>query len=78
MVLKHAIGDVSEVSPGIWRGKMKPGEVHRIGEGKGSFGANSVVGVVDPSFDASTRSSLLNSRPDYGFEHRGFRRRAFF
>ena len=25
-----------------------------MGQGKGSFGANSVVGVVDPTFDAST------------------------
>jgi hypothetical protein len=62
MVLKHAIGDVSEVSRGIWRSRMKPGEVRRMGEGKGSFGANSVVGVVDPTFDAS--KGLLYLIPD--------------
>src|SRR5262245_15996733 len=62
MALKHAIGEASEVSRGIWRSTMKPGEVRRMGEGKGSLGANSVVGVVDPTFDAS--AGVLYLPPD--------------
>jgi hypothetical protein len=62
MALRHAIGDVTSISEGIWRGRLTPAEVRRVGEGKSSFGARSVVAVRRAHFDAQL--GLLTVDPD--------------
>lgn len=62
MALRHAIGDVTAVSDGIWRGKLTPADIRRIGETDSSIGSRSVVGVMNAHFDAE--ASLLSTDPD--------------
>ena len=62
MSLRHTIGDVSAISPGIWRTRLTPADVRRIGEGRSSFGARSVVGVERADFDPV--AGLLSLDPD--------------
>jgi hypothetical protein len=62
MALRHTIGDVEAISEGIWRTRLTPADVRRIGEGRSSFGARSVVGVWRADFDAG--AGLLSVDPD--------------
>jgi len=62
MALRHSIGDVHVVAEGIWRARLTPAEIRRLGDGRNGRGKKSIVGVWCAGFDVN--AGMLALDPD--------------
>jgi hypothetical protein len=59
MSLALAIQSAEKVSEGVWKARLLPSEVQKLGDAHSTIGKRSVVGVIAPSYEAPSRRLLI-------------------